>query len=175
MKNKNFNKTVTASLFLAVGMVLPLITGQLKEIGDSLLPMHLAVLLCGFLCGGKYGVLVGLVLPFLRTLVFGMPPLYPNCIYMSLELGSYGLFSGLFYDKFGRKSMGYTYLSLVLSMLIGRIVWGIAKGLLMGLKGQLFTFSAFIAGAFLDAIPGIILQLILIPLIIKIWEKNKKY
>ncbi|MBE7020013.1 MAG: ECF transporter S component [Ruminococcaceae bacterium] len=171
MKNKNTKKLITAAMLLALGMVLPLITGQLKEIGDSLLPMHLAVLLCGFLCGGKYGFLTGLILPLLRSVTFGMPPLYPNALYMSLELCTYGFVSGFLYEKISKKGIGYTYVSLVAAMVLGRVVWGISKVIMMGLKGQTFTISAFVMGGIVDAIPGIILQLILIPVIVKVFEK----
>jgi len=67
-------KLIFSAMFLALGMVLPFFVGQIKEIGDSLLPMHLVVMLCGLICGWKYGAVVGLILPPLRGLCFGMPP-----------------------------------------------------------------------------------------------------
>ena len=174
MKNENIKKLVLGGLFLAVGMLLPLLTGQIKEIGDSLLPMHLAVMLCGLVCGWKYGFLVGLILPYLRSVIFGMPPLYPQAVWMSLELATYGLVIAVMYNVFKRKNIGYLYLSLIISMICGRIVWGAAKALLLGVANKHFPFSAFIAGGFIDAIPGIILQLILIPAVITILERTKQ-
>lgn len=174
MKNENIKKLVLGGLFLAVGMLLPLLTGQIKEIGDSLLPMHLAVMLCGLVCGWKYGFLVGLILPFLRSVTFGMPPLYPQAVWMSLELATYGLVIAVMYNVFKRKNIGYLYLSLIISMICGRIVWGITKAVLLGVANKPFPFSAFIAGGFIDAIPGIILQLILIPAVITILERTKQ-
>lgn len=173
MKKRSLRKTILSAMFLAIGMVLPFVTGQIKEIGDSLLPMHIPVLLCGFICGYEYGLAVGLILPLLRSFSFGMPPLYPNCVYMGLELAAYGFFAGLFYKLLPKKT-GYTYLSLILSMIFGRIVWGISKGILLGIKGKAFTFAAFISGGITDAIPGIILQIILIPAILTIINKMKK-
>ena len=161
-----------SSLFLALGAVLPLFTLQLKEIGDSLLPMHLPILLCGLICGGKYGLATGLILPFFRSVFFGMPPLYPNALWMALELATYGLVIGFLYSK-KQHSMGWLYVSLITAMLSGRVVWGISKALLLGLKGTAFSFAAFITGGFLDAFLGILLQLILIPFIM--FFVNKHY
>lgn len=172
MKRENIQKLVLSALLLAIGLALPLLTGQIKEIGDSLLPMHLPVLLCGLICGWRYGLAVGAILPFLRSVTFGMPPIYPNAIWMALELATYGLIVGLMYKIFKRKSIGYLYLSLVIAMISGRVMWGIAKLILLGVASKPFPFSAFIIGGFVDAIPGIILQLVLIPLIVTLVERR---
>lgn len=164
--NKKVEKTVLSALFLTLGMVLPLLTAQIKEIGDSLLPMHFAVLLCGMVCAPRYGLAVGLILPFFRSAVFSMPPIYPNAVWMSLELATYGYVAGIIYTK-SKKTLVWIYVSLISAMVTGRVVWGVTKALLLGLAGNAFTPVAFITGGFLDAIPGIILQLILIPLIVK--------
>ena len=139
---------------------------QIKEIGDSLLPMHLPILLCGLLCGGGWGLTAGLLTPFLRSLCFGMPPLYPNAVWMAAELGAYGLVIGLIGSAFkGKLTLPRIYLALLPAMLSGRVVWGLVKGALLGLSDKPFTFEMFLAGGFLDAVPGIVLQLILIPVI----------
>ena len=174
MKKFNTKNLALSGMFLAIGMLLPLLTGQIKEIGDSLLPMHLAVMLCGLVCGCKYGFAVGLVLPFIRSLTFGMPPIYPQAVWMSLELATYGLVIAIMYNVFKRKNIGYLYLSLVISMISGRIVWGITKAILLGVSNKPFPFSAFLIGGFVDAIPGIILQLILIPSIITLIVRLKR-
>ncbi len=166
-----WHRTVLAALFLAVGLVLPLLTAQIKEIGDTLLPMHLPVMLCGLLCGPYYGMTVGAVLPFLRSVTFGMPPLYPNAVWMALELASYGLVIGLVYARLGKRHTGDVYVSLLTAMVVGRVVWGVAKALLLGLAGKGFTMQMFIAGGVLDALPGIVLQLVLIPLLMAVIRK----
>ena len=158
---------ILAAVFLAAGMILPFFTAQIKEVGDSLLPMHIPVLLCGFVCGANWGLIVGLILPFLRSAVFSMPPIYPNAVWMSLELATYGFTVGFLYDRSKK-----IYASLITAMIVGRIVWGVAKTVFLGLGGQMFTFHAFIVGGLLDAIPGIALQLILIPLIMRAICKN---
>ena len=163
---------VLAALFLSIGLVLPWLTGQLKEIGDTLLPMHIPVLLCGLLCGWRYGALVGLALPPLRGVLFGMPPLYPNAIWMAAELATYGLVIGLVYARLSAKNSKGVYLSLLSAMVAGRIVWGAAKAVLLGLGGKVFTLSMFIAGGFVDAVPGILLQLALIPVIVSLVQKR---
>lgn len=171
MKKINLKKLVLSAVFLAIGMVLPLLTAQIKEIGDTLLPMHIPVMLCGLICGGHYGFAVGLLLPFLRSLTFSMPPMYPNAVWMALELATYGLVIGLIYARLKNRSILNLYLCLVASMISGRFVWGIAKSILLGVGGKGFTVQAFIAGGFLDAIPGILTQLILIPIIMSVVRK----
>lgn len=173
MKKTNLLELILSAMFLAIGMVLPLLTAQIKEIGDTLLPMHIPVMLCGVICGAKYGLCVGALLPFLRSVSFGMPPLYPNAVWMAFELAAYGFVIGLLYARGKKGKLGYLYFCLISSMLAGRIVWGIVKAALLGFGGKAFTLSAFIVGGFVDALPGIILQLILIPVIIKIVENIK--
>lgn len=172
MKKTSVRKLVLASMFLAIGFVLPMITGQIKQIGQMLLPMHLPVMLCGLICGPSYGAAVGLLLPFARSVVFGMPPLYPNAVWMSLELATYGLIIGLIYKLLKKQNTLCVTVSLLAAMLSGRIVWGIAKAILLGLGGKKFGFSMFIAGGFTEAIPGIILQLILIPAIMMLVNRK---
>ena len=159
---KNF---ILAAMFIAIGLVLPFFTGQIPQIGRMLLPMHIPVFLCGLICGWKYGLMVGFILPLLRYAVFGMPIIFPNGIAMAFELASYGLISGLLY-KFSRwQCVIALYRSIIASMLAGRAIWGIAQILLFRIGGNAFTWQMFMAGAFLNAIPGIVLQLILIPAI----------
>lgn len=167
MTKKKMRTMILSALFLACGMVLPFFTAQVKEIGDTFLPMHIPVLLCGFICGPIWGFAVGFCLPFLRSVVFSMPALYPNAVWMALELATYGCSAGIFYSRFQK-----IYPALILSMILGRIVWGISKTILLGLGGSAFSVQAFLIGGFLDAFPGILLQLFLIPLILKIIHKK---
>ena len=166
---------VLSAFFLALGMVLPLLTGQIKEIGDSLLPMHLVVMLCGVVCGWQYASVVGLALPFLRSLIFSMPPLYPNAIWMALELLTYGFVIGFLFSLRKKYSRWYLFVCLVASMISGRIVWGIAKAILLGIADKPFGLEAFFVGGFVDAIPGLILQFILVPAVVElIYQINKR-
>lgn len=160
-------------MFLAMGLVLPFLTGQIQVIGNMLLPMHIPVMLCGLLCGWQYGGAIGFVLPLLRSTLFGMPIFYPSAIAMAFELAAYGLLIGLFYHRSKWKCIRSLYRSLVFAMLGGRIVWGGAMTVLMGVKGNVFTLSAFSSGAFLNAIPGIVLQLVLIPALMVALDKTK--
>ena len=166
-------KLVLSAMFLALGMVLPLLTGQIQSIGSMLLPMHIPVLLCGFICGWPYGLAVGFILPLLRSVTFGMPPLYPVANAMAFELATYGFVSGLLYARFRMRNILGIYLCLILAMIAGRLVWGVAQIVLLGIRGNPFTWQAFLAGAVLNAIPGIILQLILIPAILFALQKAK--
>ena len=172
MKNKNVLKLTYAGVCLALCLVLPFLTGQIPQIGSKLLPMHIPVLLCGFLCGPVWGLAVGLIAPILRSLLFGMPPLFPTATAMAFELAAYGLLSGLFYKLLPKKTP-YLYLALILAMIGGRLVWGLAMTLLMGAAGKSFTLAAFWAGAFVNAWPGIVLQLVLIPPVVAALKKAK--
>jgi predicted membrane protein len=162
MKNTTQKLTLSA-IFIAIGLVLPFFTGQVPQIGNMLLPMHLPVFLCGLICGWPYGLAVGMILPLLRSFAFGMPPLYPIALAMTFELAAYGFVSGFLYGRSRWQCMIALYRSLIAAMLCGRIVWGIAEVILLGIGGNAFTWQMFVAGAVLNAVPGIILQLVLIP------------
>ena len=170
--DRRIRSLICAALCLALALVLPLLTGQIPQIGQMLLPMHIPVLLCGFVCGPIWGCVVGFVAPLLRYVIFSMPVIFPMGISMAFELAAYGAVSGLFYGLLPKKPANI-YLSLIVAMITGRILWGIVRFVLAGLSGSQFPFSMFIAGAFTDAIPGIILQLILIPVIVMALKKAK--
>lgn len=165
-------KLVLSAMFLSLCMVLPFLTGQIPEIGSMLLPMHLPVLIAGFVLGAPYGALIGLVAPFLRFFIFGMPPLFPTGASMAVEMCVYGMAAGFYYKLFPKKH-GYVYVSLALSMIVGRIAWGAAQYVFLMINGSALTVKAFIAGAFLNAWPGIILQLVLVPAIVIALQKAK--
>ena len=161
-----------AALFLGIALVLPFLTGQIPQIGSMLCPMHIPVLLCGFLCGWPYGLAVGLVAPLLRFVIFGMPPLYPTAIAMAFELAAYGAVSGLLYRLLPKKAWA-VFVALIGAMVAGRVVWGLAQFVLLQLQGQVFSAAMFVAGAITTAIPGIILHLVLIPAIVLALRKAK--
>ena len=167
---KHLRKLVYAALCLALCMVLPLLTGQIPQIGKALSPMHIPVLLCGFLCGWPWGLAVGAIAPVLRSFLFGMPALYPDAVCMAFELATYGTVSGFLYRALPRKAWS-VYAALLAAMIAGRIVWGIVKWALLGLAGTAFTMEMFLAGALLNAIPGIILHIVLIPIVVLALEK----
>ena len=167
----NIKKMIYAAICLALCMVLPFLTGQIQQIGNMLLPMHSPVLFCGLICGWQYGAVVGFVLPLLRYVLFGMPPIFPTGVSMSFELAVYGVVIGLIMRQLskrnttdsGKNYVRNLYLALIGAMLAGRIVWGLVRFILARATMQPFTMEMFMAGAFLTAIPGIIVQLILIP------------
>ena len=165
----NMKKMILSAFFLALGLVMPFLTGKIPEIGGMLLPMHIPVLICGFICGWKYGLLVGFITPLLRTFLFGMPP-FLTAVSMAFELATYGATTGFFYQKL-LNNKARIYISLLIAMVAGRLVWGAVSMILYGVSGNAFTWQIFIAGAFLNAIPGIILQLILIPVLMFALEK----
>lgn len=152
-----------SAMFLAMGLILPFFTGQIPQIGNMLLPMHLPVLVCGLICGWKYGLAVGFVLPLLRSVLFGMPVMYPKAVAMAFELAAYGGLAGALYGRSPWKCVLSLYRALAGAMLGGRLVWGGVMVVLMGMTGNAFTWKLFLAEAFLNAVPGIVLQLVFIP------------
>ena len=159
-----------AALLLAMALLLPFLTGQIPEIGRQLSPMHIPVLLCGFLCGWTWGLAVGFVAPLMRSLIFEMPELFPTAVAMAFELAAYGAIAGILHKILPRTPWA-VYVTLILSMIAGRLVWGLAQLILLGLTGQAFTVAAFLAGAVTNAIPGIILHIALIPLLVIALER----
>lgn len=173
MKTRKFVLNIALSgMFLALAYVMPFLTGQIPEIGSMLCPMHIPVLLCGFVCGAPYGLVVGAIAPILRSLTLGMPPLFPTATAMAFELAVYGLMAGLLYKALPKKKINI-YVSLIGAMAVGRIVWGLVMFCIMGFDLSEFGLAAFWAGAVVNAIPGIIVQIILIPIVVMLLEKAK--
>lgn len=164
-------KLTYSAMALALALVLPFLTGQIQEIGNMLCPMHLPVLLCGFLCGWPWGLAVGFLAPALRFLLFQMPPM-PLWIAMSFELAVYGALTGFLYRRLPKR-IPYVYLTLIAAMLCGRLVWGAVRFLIAGFTQTAFTFSAFLAGAVTTAVPGILLQLALIPVLVLVLRRAR--
>ena len=167
---KNMKNMVLAALFIALGLIMPFLTMQVREIGSMLLPMHIPVLICGFVCGWKYGLFVGFITPLLRSFIFTMPLMFPNAVSMAFELATYGAIAGLLYYILHNSKLRI-YLSLLIAMFSGRLVWGVVMIILSGINKTTFSWQMFIGGALLNAIPGIILQLVLIPILIFTLEK----
>ena len=170
MRRSNIMKMTLSAMFLGLAFVMPFLTGQIPQIGSMLCPMHIPVLLCGFFCGAPWGLAVGFIAPLLRSFTLGMPPMFPTAFCMAFELAAYGLVAGWLHHKLPRKKMN-VYVSLISAMLIGRLVWGLVMFVCMGFDVSAFGLSAFLAGAVLNAVPGIVLQIVLIPIIVIALEK----
>lgn len=163
----NSRKLALSGMFLALALVMPFLTGQIPQIGSMLCPMHFPVLLCGFFCGGPMGLMVGIIAPIFRSMLFGMPPMFPVAVCMAAELAVYGLVAGVFYRRLPRKKWA-VYVSLLCAMILGRLAWGAAMRLCVGVN---FGLAAFLAGAVTTALPGIVLQLILLPVLVIAMER----
>ena len=170
--SKSIKKLTFSALFLALCLVLPFLTGQIPQIGQMLSPMHIPVLLCGFVCGWGWGLAVGFIAPLLRSVLFGMPALYPTAVAMAFELAAYGALAGILYKTFPKK-IPYIYLTLILSMIGGRIVWGIVDFIILSIGGSQLTMEMFLSAVVLKSVPGIILHIVLIPLIVIALQKAK--
>ena len=173
MKTSKVKKMVASALLLAIGLMLPFLTGQIPQLGSMLLPLHLPVLICGFVCGWHWGLAVGFVLPLFRSLIFGMPPLIPTALAMAFELAAYGAVSGLLYQKLPKKPAN-VYLALFAAMLAGRVLWGLVSLPIYALfTDRAFALAVFWTDGFVKAWPGMLLQAALVPVVVFALEKAK--
>ncbi len=169
----NVKKLTLTAMFLALGMILPFFFGQIPQIGSMLLPMHIPAFLCAFICGWRYGVPMSVMLPLIRSLLFSRPNLYPEAIAIAFEMATYALVAGFLYSHSKWHCLRSLYRSMIAAMLAGRAVRGIVQLALLGFTGKAFPFSAFLSGVIVTGIPGIILQLIIIPAIMVMCHKTK--
>lgn len=163
-------KLTATAMLLAVGLLLPFLTGQIQGIGNMLCPLHLPVFIAGMACDPFWGLAVGAVLPLLRSVLFGMPPLMPTAAAMAFELAAYGVLSGWLRRRLPA-TLPMLYVSLIGAMVAGRIVWGLASLVLYGFTAGTFTWQLFVTNGFVNAIPGIILQLVVVPPIVRAMDR----
>jgi hypothetical protein len=171
MRINRTQKLIYTGLCIGIGLILPQFVKiiPVSNPGAILLPMHITVLLCGFICGWPYGAFCGLILPLLASVLTGKPPLFPTGISMMFELGAYGALTGVIYLY----TKGKIYPSLIGAMLGGRIVMGVVNTILFSFTDKAYGMAVFITGAFVTALPGIIIQIILIPIIVNNLKKSK--
>jgi len=162
---------VITALFIAIGIVLPLAFHTVPNAGRVFLPIHIPVFMCGLVCGFPYGLLCGLIVPPLASLFTGMPPL-PILPAMIFELAAYGAATGLLISYLPVKNLYIKiYVSLVASMLFGRVFFGIMNALLFSAGS--YSFGAWLTAAFVTALPGIVVQIVVIPVVIVALSKTK--
>ena len=143
-------KLVLSAMFLALGLVLPFLTGQIPQIGNMMLPMHL---------------------PLLRHALFLMPPM-PGCIAMAFEMAAYGTVVGFLYAHARWQCVISLYRCLLAAMLAGRLVWAAVRVVMTGVASVPFTWQIFVTEAFITAIPGIVLQLMVIPAVMVAMDRT---
>ena len=170
----NIKKLILSAIFLTLGFVLPMLTGQIPVIGKILLPMHIPVLLCSLICDWKYGAAIGFILPISRSVLFSVPVMYPTAIAVAFKMTVYGIIPYLLYKRSDskKKSIGSLYFALFTAMISGRIVRCLFEIILLGLQGKTFVAEAFFTGVILNGIPGIVIQLIVVPIVVIAIEKS---
>lgn len=171
MTHTSIKKLVTAALCVALGVVLPMAVHFVPNAGSVLLPMHIPVLLCGLACGWPYGLACGILAPLLSSLLTSMPPAayLPS---MLCELAAYGLVSGLMAQFLHLKNrVAGTYVQLIAAMLVGRVVYGLMNALIF--RAGAYSFQLFFTAAFVTALPGILIQLLILPPILILLEKAR--
>lgn len=173
MRNETRNIVLTA-VFMALGVLLPQIF-HLVGLGIPYSPMHLPVLIGGFILGWKYGLIIGVVTPLLSSAFTGMPAIFPMGILMAAELGTYGALSGFLYDikkRVDKYEILHIYLALIMAMIGGRIVYWAGMALYQGVQGQFYSLTIFYNSVILFTLPGIIVQLALVPPLIYLLKRT---
>lgn len=168
----SIKKIVFTGLFLALGQILPFLTSEIPQIDMMMLPVYIPVFLCGYICGWSSGLVVGLITPLMRSILFGMPPMYPNAVAMAFELAMYGLLAGILCKLFPQKRV-FTYITMIIAMLCGRTVWGIVRVFQTGVACSFFTWAVFMFDALFYSVISIIVQVALIPFILIALMKTK--
>ena len=164
-------KAMFTAVCAALCVVLPMAFHAIPNAGGIFLPMHIPVLLCGLICGWPFGLACGLVGPLLSSLLTGMPPMayLPS---MLVELATYGLVCGLLMQLVRTKTLYVDlYISLAGGMLIGKVIAGVARALIFAAGS--YTMAAWTTSYFVTALPGIALQLALIPTIVFALERAR--
>jgi riboflavin transporter FmnP len=158
------NKTkeiVISGLLLATGIILPMVFHMFSLTGPIVLPMHIPVLIGGFLLSPQLALLLGVITPIISGLLTGMPVMFPMAVIMAFELGIYGLTASL-----STRNNLSIFPSLIISMIAGRIAAGLTVAVLVQLFGVKMNPLIYLQGAIITGIPGIIIQLIFIPALI---------
>lgn len=157
-------KSIVTAVCIALCYVLPLLFHGVQNAGQVFLPMHLPVFLCGLVCGWPFGLLCGLAGPALSSALTSMPPVAILPV-MMIELAVYGTISGLMM-RLVRTKCTYAdlYISLLVAILSGRVVAGLAKVLIFA-RGN-YSMASWVTGYVLTSWPGTLIQLVLIPSVV---------
>lgn len=169
--NRRIYKTVLAAMCVALGVALPIAMHGIPNAGSVLLPMHIPVLLCGLLCGGAYGLACGVLAPVLSSAITSMPgPAYlPS---MVCELAIYGLAAGVLISLVhSRRRVVNVYISLIGAMVLGRIAYGAVNALVFHFGD--YSIGVWLTASFVTALPGIVIQLLVLPPIVLALDKIK--
>ena len=169
-------KFATAALAVIASVALPqlfhavgILSGSGNLLGAAFLPMHLPVLLAALLGGPVVGLIAGILSPLLSFMLSGMPAatLLP---FMVLELAGYGLVGGLLY-----KTKLPVIVKLLIAQIAGRAVRALAVLGAVYLLGVQTVQVSSIWTMITTALPGIVLQWALIPLLMYRMEGLRKY
>ena len=178
-KNRTLAALTMSGALLAIGLVLPFVTGQIPAVATIISPLHIPALIGGFVLGPVWGMVLGAILPLVRSVLFGLPAFPTAALPMVFELAAYGLFCGLldplFRRIFGTKRLPALITAQLAAMLLGRIVGGAAKALLLtfgiiGAKAP-FTLAVFFTSYFISTAPGALIHLVLVPAVVTALEK----
>ena len=116
--------------------------------------MHIPVLLAGFILGWKYGAAIGFVPLLTAGIIAGMR--------RSFQLAGMAFELAIWLTELLAQRLGM-FAALVIAMVGGRLVMGIANAVLFGMAGERILFRLY-CRRFVWRCPAIV-QLILVPAI----------
>jgi len=164
MYNNKTRQLMSAALCVAIGILLPMVFHSIPNAGSIFLPMHIPVLLSGFICSWPFSLAAGLVTPLLSSLLTGMPSA-ARLPAMVCELAVYGMMSGLLFQVIRTKYLALRiYVTLIGSMAAGRLVAGVINGMIFS-SGS-YSLQIWLTAMFITALPGIIIQFTMIPALV---------
>ncbi|MBQ6035825.1 MAG: ECF transporter S component [Lachnospiraceae bacterium] len=174
-------KLVIAAVLIALGLVLPFLTGQIQSIARFISPMHIPALIAGLTLGPVFGGAVGFITPLLRSVLFGMPAaIIPTALAMAFELCTYGVITGILYKQFLKvpalkkaSHLPAILIAMIIAMILGRCVGGAAQAIMLNLNGKGYSFEAFVASYFTGTALGALIHIIVVPAVVIALEKAK--
>ncbi len=173
-KRKSLTNMILCAMFIATGILLPLVTANNPQLGKTICPMHIPVFICGAVCGWQWGMAAGIITPLLRAVIFPSPLLYPDAISMAFELATYGLIIGLLLKLLSGKTdrVASIYISLTAAMVVGRVVLAFARFALYGMfGGAAYTWATWVSVSVVGALPALVIQFAIIPPVIYAFGK----
>ena len=175
--SQSLRRLVIGAMLIAAALVLPMFLGNVQLFMQGVSPMHIPALIAGLTLGPWWGAAVSFIMPLLRGLLFGMPPLMPTGLCMAFELAAYGLITGLLYPifvrRFGKNHVPAILITMLIAMVAGRCVGGVAQALISLGRGGSYGLQAFVTAYFVKTAVGAVLHLIVVPVIVLALEGAK--
>ena len=151
----------------AFGITLPIVF-HMVGLGSKFLPMLLPLLLNGFLSTLPWAMLTGALVPLASGLLTGMPPFYPPiALIMSVECAIMAGTAAAVY----RMSRPRIWPALTIALIVDRTA---SLTLMWFIAGEFgFPPAAVSIASLLQGLPGVALQIVVVPLVVRALAARK--